>query len=313
MVKNHKNKIQIKVNKTLNMNKKSGFGLFISVVSVSFAAIFIETLLRRGMQPVSIAFYRLLFTVLFLLPILLFYKKYRTELLNINKKTFLLMLGIGIILSIHFYTWVTSLNYTSVASSVILVTAHPVLVAPVAYYFLKEKLSILNISGIIISLIGVAILVLGNYDLGPLTLDSIEGNILAIIGGICAGLYILGGRKVRKKVSVVSYAFVVYSIATFVLFFVFIFSQTDSYSIKIEDYGILILMAFVAGILGHTLYNWSLKYIRASVASVALLGEPIGSTLFAYMAPWISEIPSSYTFIGGAIILTGIYLTSRDK
>ncbi len=293
------------------MNKKAGVGLFISVLSVSFAAIFIETLLKRGMQPATIAFYRLLFTVLFLLPLLLYYKKYREELFNINKKTFLLMTGIGIILSIHFYTWITSLNYTSVASSVILVTAHPVLVAPVAYYFLKEKLSSVNLLGIIISLAGVAILVFGNYDLGPLTIDSLEGNILAIIGGICAGLYILGGRKVRKKVSVISYAFVVYSIATVLLFLVFIFSQTNSYSIKSEDYGILILMAFVAGILGHTLYNWSLKYIRASVASVALLGEPIGSTLFAYAIPWISEIPSNYTFIGGAIILSGIYLTSR--
>ncbi len=296
------------------MDKKAGIGLFISVASVSFAAIFIETLLRRGMTPIDIAFYRLFFTVLFLFPFLLLYKKYREELFTIDKKTFILIIGIGIILSVHFFTWVSSLNYTSIASSVILVTAHPVLVAPIAFYFLKERLTFLNTTGIVISLIGVIILVLGNYDLGPLlTADSIEGNILAIIGGICAGLYILGGRKVRKKVSVVSYAFMVYSVATIVLFFVFIFSQSNQYSIKIEDYGIIILMAFVAGILGHTLYNWSLKYIRASVASVALLGEPIGSTILAYLMPWISETPSTYTLIGGGIILTGIYLTSKKQ
>ena len=296
------------------MDKKAGLGLFISVASVSFAAIFIKTLIKRGMEPIDIAFYRLFFTVLFLLPLLAIYKKYRKEILTIDKKTFILIIGIGIILSIHFFTWVSSLNYTSIASSVILVTAHPVLVAPVAFYFLKEKLTFLNIVGIAISLIGVVILVLGNYDLGPLlTADSIEGNILAIIGGICAGLYILGGRKVRKRVSVVPYAFMVYTVATIVLFFVFIFSQANQYSIKTEDYGILILMAFVAGILGHTLYNWSLKYIRASVASVALLGEPIGSTILAYLMPWISETPSIYTLIGGVIILTGIYLTSQKN
>ncbi len=295
------------------MDKKAGIGLFISIASVSFAAIFIETLLRRGMPPFYIAFYRLLFTVLFLLPFLIFYKKYREELLNINKKTLILMIGIGIILSVHFASWITSLDYTSIASSVILVTAHPVLVAPVAYYFLKEKLSFVNILGITISLIGVVILVIGNYDLGPLTIDSIEGNILAIIGGACAGLYILGGRKIRKNVSVISYAFIVYSIATIFLFFMVIFSQSSDYNIKTQDYAILILMAFVAGILGHTLYNWSLRYIRASVASVALLGEPIGSTLLAFLTPWISETPSFYTLFGGAIILTGIYLTSKKN
>jgi len=293
------------------MNKKAGIGLSISVISVSFAAIFIKILLKSDVPPVYIAFYRLLFTVLLLLPVLIFYKKYRVELLKIEKKTFLLMLGIGLVLSIHFATWITSLNYTSVASSVILVTAHPVLVAPVAYYVLKEKLSIINIAGIVISLTGVIILVLGNYDLGPLTIDSIEGNILAIIGGVFAGLYILGGRKIRKTVSVIPYAFIVYTIATIVLFFMCLFTQRDTYNIEIEEFGILILMAFVAGIMGHTLYNWSLKYIRASVASVALLGEPVGSTILAIIA--FSEVPSIFTFIGGAIILTGIYLTSRKK
>jgi len=293
------------------MDKKAGIGLTISVISVSFAAIFIRFLLEEGVPPSYIAFYRLLFTVLFLVPILVYYKKYREEIHNIDKKTFLLIVGIGIILSIHFATWVTSLAYTSIASSVILVTAHPVLVAPVAYYFLKEKLSLVNIFGIALSLTGVIILVLGNYDLGPLTIDSLEGNILAIIGGICAGLYILGGRKIRKTVSVVPYAFIVYSIATVVLFLICIFSQTKSYVIKIGDYGILILMAFVAGILGHTLYNWSLKYIRASVASVALLGEPVGSTILAIIV--FTELPSIFTFVGGGIILTGIYLTSRKN
>jgi len=291
------------------MNKKADIGLSISVISVSFAAIFIKILLKSDVPPIYIAFYRLLFTVLLLLPVLIFYKKYRLELLKIEKKTFLLMLGIGLVLSIHFATWVTSLNYTSVASSVILVTAHPVLVAPVAYYILKEKLSIINIAGIAISLTGVVLLVLGNYDLGPLTIDSIEGNILAIIGGIFAGLYILGGRKIRKSVSVVPYAFIVYTVATIVLFFMCVLTQKNTFSIEIEEYGILVLMAFVAGIMGHTLYNWSLKYIRASVASVALLGEPVGSTVLAIIA--FSEVPSIFTFIGGAIILTGIYLTSR--
>ena len=78
-----------------------------------------------------------------------------------------------------------------------------------------------------------------------------------------------------------------------------------------QVYGIILIMAVVSGIFGHTLYNWSLEYVRASVASVFLLGEPIGSSLLAYAIPWIHQIPSQFTLIGGGIILLGIYLTAR--
>jgi len=166
--------------------------------------------------------------------------------------------------------------------------------------------------GICISVMGVIILVLGNYGFNMFSLDSLEGNILAMLGGVAAGVYILGGRKIRKTVSVASYAFVVYSVSTITLFFICLFFGSPVYGLSSIDLGIILLMAFVAGILGHTLYNWSLEHIRASVASVALLGEPLGSTLLAFVIPWISQVPSYYTIIGGGVILLGIYLTTRN-
>ena len=297
------------------MDRKPYIALFISVVSVSFAAIFIVTANKEfGANYLSIAFYRLLFTFLLITPAVIIYKKFREELNTIPKKTYLIMTGIGVVLALHFTFWIASLasnNDTSVASSVILVTAHPVLVAPVAHYFLKEKLSIVNILGISISLFGVAILVFGN-EVGMIGIDSLEGNILAILGGICAGLYILGGRTLRKTVSVVSYAFVVYAVAAVVLFFFCLALQAPVTGLDIRAYEVIFLMAIVSGIFGHTFYNWSLGHIRASVASVVLLGEPIGSTLLAITVPWIQQVPSYYTVVGGAIILLGIYLTSRN-
>ena len=297
-----------------NMDKKPYIALFISVASVSFAAIFIVTAKSQyGANFLAIAFLRLLFTFILIMPIPFIFKRYRKELFEIPKKTYFIMIGIGIILALHFTFWIASLasnNDTSVASSVILVTAHPVLVAPVAHYFLKEKLSSINIAGICISLIGVTILVFGN-EINIIGLDSLEGNILAILGGICAGLYILGGRKIRKTVSTISYAFVVYAIAAIVLFFFCLIFSSNIINLRLEAYGIIFLMAVVSGIFGHTFYNWSLGHIRASLASVALLGEPLGSTVLALLVPWIQQIPSYYTIIGGAIILSGIYLTAR--
>jgi drug/metabolite transporter (DMT)-like permease len=289
------------------MVNKASIALFTSVVSVSFAAIFIVS---TDAPALSIAFYRLFFTFLLILPFVIIHKKTRVELLNLPHSTLLLMAGIGCILAAHFALWITSLDLTSVASSVILVTAHPLLVGPVSHFFFKEKLSGINAVGIIVSVIGVIILVYGNYgfDVG---LDTIEGNILAILGGVGAGLYILGGRKMRKSVSIYSYAFVVYAVGTVALFIVCFIFKAPVINLSLRDYGIIFLMAVVAGIFGHTLYNWSLKHVRASLASVVLLGEPIGSSLLAFSLPWIQQIPSYYTIIGGAIILFGIYLTAK--
>ena len=289
------------------MRNKAYIALFISVISVSFAAIFIVSC---DAPALSIAFYRLLFTTILILPFVLLYKKTREEIQNLPRKTLLIMFGIGVILAAHFALWITSLEHTSVASSVILVTAHPLLVGPVSHFFLKERLSFVNSLGIVLSVSGVIILVYGNFGFAA-GLDTIEGNILAILGGIAAGLYILGGRKLRKTVSIGSYAFVVYAIGTVILFIICLIFNAPVINLSLRDYGIIFLMAIVAGIFGHTLYNWSLGHIRASVASVVLLGEPIGSSLLAFALPWIQQTPSYYTIIGGAIILSGIYLTAR--
>lgn len=290
------------------MDKKPYIALFISILSVSFAAIFIKF---SSADSLSIAFYRLLFTTLLILPFVVFFKNTREEIKKLPRKTLLIMIGIGIILAAHFAFWITSLSYTSVASSVILVTAHPIIVGPISHFFYKEKLSIINSIGITISVFGVIILVMGNRQLGIETIDTLEGNILAILGGVMAGLYILGGRKIRKTVSVTSYAFIVYSISAMVLLFLCIIFSSELINISLTDFEIFIAMAIVAGLFGHTLYNWSLKHVRASIASVSLLGEPLGSTLWALLIPSISQIPSNYTVFGGAIILLGIYLTAR--
>jgi len=291
------------------MNKPY-LALFSAIVAVSFASIFILSV--ESAPPLSIAFYRLFFTTLLIFPFVLFKKKIRKEFRNIPLSTYLIMIIIGLILAAHFALWITSLTKTSVANSVILVTAHPIIVAPISYFFLREKLSFINSIGITLSLVGVIILVWGNYGFPTIGIDTLEGNILAMLGGVAAGLYILGGRKIRKTVSILPYALVVYTVGTLMLFIICLFFNAPVYNLSLKDYQIILLMALVSGIFGHTLYNWSLEYIRASVASVFLLGEPIGSSLLAYVIPWIHQEPSIYTLIGGSIILSGIYLTARN-
>jgi drug/metabolite transporter (DMT)-like permease len=294
------------------MENKAYIALFISIVSVSFASVLIVSI-QNNVHSLSIAFYRLFFTTILILPFVFLRSSTRKEIFNLPHSTYFIMIIIGIILAAHFALWITSLKLTSVASSVILVTAHPLLVGPVSHFLFKEKLSFVNAFGIALSVSGVLILVYGNYGFASGVLDTLEGNILAILGGVAAGLYILGGRKIRKTVSVGSYAFVVYGVGTIALFFICLFFNAPLYNFSLMDYSVILLMAIVAGILGHTLHNWTLEHVRASLASVALLGEPLGSTLLAFIIPWINQTPSQYTVLGGGIILVGIYLTAKNK
>ena len=289
------------------MVKKPYVALFISIVSVSFAAIFIVSV---ESPPLTIAFYRLLFTTLLVFPFILFDKNRRKEIASLPSRDMIFMAAIGVILAAHFALWISSLEKTSVASSVILVTAHPVLVTPLAYFLFKEKPSLLNVGGIALSLTGVSILVAGNYGIRSSTL---EGNILAMLGGAAAGLYILGGRKMRRNTSTFCYAFVVYAFASVTLLVLCLAFSSPLYGISMRDYGIIFLMALVSGMFGHTLYNYSLKFVRASLASVSLLGEPLGSALLAFVLPWIHQVPTAYTIGGGVLVIAGIYLTSRNQ
>lgn len=286
------------------MNKEV-LGLGISIVAVSFASILIK-LCSPSTPPLAIALLRLVFTTLLIAPILIIRPQIRTELRSLPRKSLLIMIGIGIILAAHFSLWITSLTLTSVASSVILVTAHPIIVAPLSYLFLKEHLSKLNAAGIAISLAGVLILVTGNQNSG---IDTLQGNILAWLGGVGAGLYILGGRLMRKTVSLFTYVLVVYAIASLVLAALVLILHVPMTGIPLRDIGLILLMAIISGIFGHTLYNWALGSIKASVASVALLGEPIGAALLALVI--LGQIPPIFTLLGGAIILLGIYFTTR--
>lgn len=289
---------------------KPGAALAIAVLSVSAAAVIIVTCTAPALL---ISLYRMIFTTLLIIPFLIGQKYYRTELRSLSKKSFVLLAIIGFILAVHFTLWITSLKLTSVASSVILVTAHPIIVGPLSYFLFKEHLSKINVFGILISFSGVIVLVVGNYGISEFSLNSLEGNILAFLGGIAAGLYILGGRYFRKQLSVIPYAFVVYGTSTIFLFIFCILENVPILVIDVHDLGLIFLMAVISGLFGHTVYNWSLAHVRASLASVALLGEPIGSSFFAFLLPWIHQIPSHFTVIGGGIILTGIYLTARHS
>lgn len=269
----------------------------VAVFAVSFAAIFVRL---SEAPPVAVAFYRMLFSTLILLALV---PRYLDELRKIKKKEWFILITAGFFLAAHMAAWVSSLSYTSVASSVVLVTSHPLLVAWISARYLGERTSRQAYGGILIALGGIAIMALSDYRFSDW---SLFGDFLALVGMVAVTGYIIRGRQMRRKLHVVPYAFAVYGISALFLaaFLLGLSSPLTIYPAR--EYALFLALALVPTMLGHTVYNWALKYIKARTVSVSLLGEPIVASLLALLL--LDEIPPSLTIVGAAITLTGIFI-----
>lgn len=194
---------------------------------------------------------------------------------------------------------------TSVASSTILVTAHPLLVGAVSILLFKESGKWTAI-GVTVGFAGVVFISLFSLQDG-----SWDGNLLALIGGVFAGVYILAGRVLRKKVNLIAYAFIIYLTAAVFLFAAALILGQPVWPYPWQEFALFLLLAGVSTILGHTVYNWSLKYVTAPLVSASLLGEPILASVLA--AVLLAELPSPYIFLGGAMILIGVLFVLYDE
>ena len=277
----------------------------LAVVSVSFSAIFISW----STSPfITIALYRLALASLILAPFALLDR--RRPLRGISRRDALIMIGVGAILATHFTLWIGSLKIegvsVNVASSVILVTSHPLLVGVLSHYVLRERLNAWMALGIALGFSGVVVIAVADSTARS---GSGIGDLLAFTGGIAAGFYFLAGRRLRQRVPLLAYAFVVYVSATGVLF-LYALGLRESL-LPVGDWrtelALFLAMAVIPQIGGHTLYNWSLRWVTAPVVSLSLVGEPIGSSLLAWVL--LRQVPGVAVAIGGALALAGIYLT----
>lgn len=275
--------------------------LTLGIITVSFAAIFIRF---STAPPLIIAFYRLFYAVIILLPLTLF--KYREEWLQRDTNSILLSLLAGFFLALHFFFWITSLEYTTVNSSVILVATHPILVALLAALLFKEEISIKILLGVLMAIVGSIIIGVGGFrvDMGIW-----KGDLLAILGSVMMAGYILVGSRVRKVLPLLMYVLLTYSMASILLLFFTLFSRLPLGGYSSYNHLLFFLLALGPTVIGHTCFNWALKYIPSTQVSVSILGEPIGATILAFY--FFREVPSPLAFGGGILVLLGIYTTVR--
>lgn len=279
------------------------FVIAIGVISVSSSAIFVKF---ATAESAIIAFYRLMFSVLLMLP--LFLMKYRMELTKVKKMDWMLASAAGIFLAFHFILWFESLSYTSVASSTVLVTLQPIFAFAGAYFFYKEQFSVKAILSGVVAVLGSLLISWGDFRVSGLALI---GDMLAIIACGLITAYLLLGQTVRKRLSSITYTLIVYSASTITLF-IYAWAAGNSFGpYPASDWIYFILLAIFPNLLGHSLFNWSLRWVSTTTISMAILLEPIGAALLAY---WLLGETIQWTqAVGGAIILASLMIFLRDE
>ncbi|MGD9963574.1 MAG: DMT family transporter [Thermoplasmata archaeon] len=279
---------------------KAYLAIGVAMVSISFASIFIKW---SESAPFVIASYRLGVTCLILLPFLLYFGGFRA-ILSFRRDEWLLIILSGVALSFHFGLWITSLGLTLVSTSVILVTSHPIFVAGVSHFLLKERVRKVAAVGIAVAFAGVCIISLNDYRVGG---DSLMGDLLAFLGGLCAGIYFLSGRVARRTVPLTPYVFSVYGISALVLLASAIVAGDEVLVTDGGELTLFLLMAVVPTIFGHTMFNYALKKVPAHIVSTSVLGEPVGASILAYLL-LPGEVPSAWIVLGGALVVAGLYV-----
>ena len=273
------------------------------VLAVSTGAIFA----RLAEAPaLVIAAYRLGLASVILAPVA--WWQARDELLSLRKKDYLLAMLAGLFLALHFGTWISSLDYTSVANSVVLVNTNPLWVGVLTPLISKDRSTLLTKLGIVISVMGGVIIGAGDFVAGG---QALWGDFLALLGSICAALYLLLGRNLRRELSLLAYVVLCYGSAAIILWTSVLVLQLPIAGFSRGTYTAFAGMALISQIIGHSSYNWALKWFSASLIAVSLLGEPIGATILAYII--LAEGLTWTKSIGGGLILAGIYLAARGE
>lgn len=274
------------------------FAVILSVAAVSFASIFTRLC---SAPPLVIAFYRLAFTVLLLAPLALSGRGHR-ELAAINGRDLGLAVASGAFLAVHFAVWITSLQYTSIASSTVLVTMQPLFVVTLGWVFLKESISSKGAAAAVVALAGSVIVGAGDFRLGG---TALWGDLLAFSGAFFVAVYMLIGRGLRGRLSLIPYVFLVYSTAAASLLVINLITGTPLYPYPKLDWLWFLALAVIPTIFGHTVFNWALRYVKAAVVSVSILGEPVGATILGYLV--LREAPGPWSLFGGLVIIFGLY------
>jgi drug/metabolite transporter (DMT)-like permease len=279
----------------------------IGIAAVSTGSIFVR-LAQADASSLAIAAFRLSLATLFLLP--LAWLRYRRELRGLAARQWALLAASGFFLAVHFASWITSLEYTSVASSVALVSTSPLWVALFAWVAWREPLKAPLVAGLGLAMAGSIVISLAEAQ-SAISSSPFLGNTLALVGALAVSGYWLIGRRLRSGLDLIPYITVVYGSAGLLLVVAALLFRQPLSGFPSATYLWFLLLALLPQLLGHSSFNWALRHLPAAYVALATLGEPIGATILALLL--LAEVPSPLKVAAAAMILAGIYLALGQR
>ena len=273
------------------------------IIGVSTGAVFA----RLADAPALVtAAYRVGLAALILIPLAGW--KAREELRQLSLRDIKLAVLSGLFLAMHFASWISSLDYTAIANSVVLVNTIPLWVGLLTPFITGDRIRKSTVISIVLSVIGGGVIGFGDFAIGG---QALWGDLLAIGGAFSAAIYLLLGRNLRRKLSLLSYVAVCYGSAAVILWLVVLLLKLPVTGYSSQTVAAFWAMALISQILGHSSYNWALKWFSTGFIAVALLGEPIGSTILAYLI--FDEGLTWLKLAGGLFILSAIYMAALGE
>ena len=280
------------------------------VLVVSTASILVRFAQSQGVPSLAIAAWRLTLAAVFLAPLVLAGR--RRELGALARRDWLLAALSGLFLAAHFATWIVSLDYTSVASSVALVTTNPVWIALFSLLVLRERMPAVRGLAVGLSLAGSAVVLWADAGAASAAAPApMLGNSLALAGSLAVCGYFLIGRRLRAHMSVLAYIGVVYAVAALCLMVLALAAGVRMAGYSYFAWFVLAAMALGPQLLGHGAFNFALKHVSATMIALAVLGEPVGSTVLAWLL--FGEAVGPLKLIGMALLLGGIFLAAKSE
>ena len=284
--------------------------LGVGVVVVSFAAILIRLAQAEGASSLAIAAVRLTVAAVVLAPFA--WLRAGGEMLRLPRRELGLCTLSGALLAAHFWAWITSLEHTSVASSTALVTTNPLWVALASAIILRERPGRAAVTGILLTLAGSMLIFAADAsrtsgaDAAPML-----GNALALVGAMSASGYLLVGRALRARISLTAYIWLAYSTAAVLLLIAAMTTGVSFMSLPSPAWQFMVALALGPQLIGHTTFNWALRRLTATFVAVAILGEPVGAAILAWL--FFEEGFTAFQLTGFVLLLTGIFVAAREE
>ena len=277
-------------------------GLGVAIVALSTAAPFFRQ--AEPTHPMAAAAIRLAAAFVCLLPF--FLRAVRRG--DVDRRFVAHGAGAGIFYALHFGFWVTSLTMTSVAASVTLVTATPVLLAVWAWLWKTDRPTTRTYVALGICAVGMT--VIGWHDLGISTEHAL-GDLLAFGGAAAMAGYLLIARRLGDDFDVFAFMGVATGVGAAVLFGACIVVGVDPRPASTEAFVFLLLAALFPQLVGHNLLTWALRYTTPTTVGITTVGEPVGATILAWL--WLGETVGWVTATGCVLTLTGVVVAITDR